>query len=413
MKRIIYFLVAISLFSCENEIVEQEPLDSESAVQSVSKDLLAENIVQALVYNLGNDSFKSFLKEEALKQRDGDNDILFAEVIDKDINTTTTKGYIGETSFRELLKRGFEKTVATRSSNRLSFEQTLKSIERDYPLLQISIPDTENGTLESIDFEKNPPLVTYVPEDFEESNPIDITAYDKDGNKYTLNTAVEPTVPVVVVGENERLIAVPLKQFINTRMASPYYVNNQVAYFMRANENEFVGGGGGGGSSTPQSKNRNSNNLWDYLTKAKFRNQKAMRKYEAWTNGRPEVKVDIIFQNNVLPSKTIRYDNKGWWKGATRTLNSQIVNWDEEVLGKYITYYWSEEDPGASSDKTINIMITAPNGVTSTVSTTIKAGQHDDEIGTTYVAFTDLIPAGGKEYDPTGSNNFSFWMDLK
>lgn len=64
MKRIIYFLVAISLFSCENEIVEQEPLDSESAVQSVSKDLLAENIVQALVYNLGNDSFKSFLKEQ-------------------------------------------------------------------------------------------------------------------------------------------------------------------------------------------------------------------------------------------------------------------------------------------------------------------------------------------------------------
>ena len=274
----------------------------------------------------------------------------------------------------------------------------------------------DNDNPNEFDFESNPSLVTFLPEGYDDMTETQLTAYDEDGKEYILSSKVEPEIPVIVVGENERIIAVPKTDNANTRSVTPYYETDKYLYYMKIDDSSLVIEGGSGGSNTPKNKKRDSNDLEDYITKAKFKDQGALRHYEAWTNGRPEVRVDVIFMNDVLPTKTLHYNgdnNKGWWKGATKTLNSQIINWNKEAIGQYITYYWSEEDPGSNVDKTIAVMASLPNGTTTTVTKTIRAGKHDEEIGSSSVNYDDIIPSGGKQYDPSGVGNFYFWIDLK
>lgn len=421
MKKIFYLLFVFSLFSCGNEMQEFEVLESpvdQGELLSKDKDALAQNVALALANNIGNKSFKAFLKKEALKQKDGDNDILFVEALNANVNSSeaSTRNVVEESSFRNLLQIGFDKMARTRANGSMTFEQTLRSIEKEYPLLQISIPDTECSSLDQMDFENNSPLVAYLPSEFDEKNPMNIIAYDENGNEHILNTAIEPNVPVVVIGENERLIAVPLLESLTRAITEKeYYRTAEHVYYLKHYElGECIGGSGssgGSGTSLTNISSRDGNNLCDYISKAKFKDRKTLKKYEPWTKGRPEVRVDIL--NSALPVKAIRYETKGWWDGNTKTCNSQIINWDKDALGKYITYYWVEEDWGSTEDKTISVQMSLPNGVVTSVGVTIKAGSNDDEIGKTYVCYDDVIPSGGKEYDPTGSGYFSFWINLQ
>lgn len=121
--------------------------------------------------------FRAALKEEALKKFDGDYDVLYAN-----IRSNTVKGK----QFAAYLDKG-------ETTNRATIDNLL----RKNPLLNISIPlHSENWNTS-----KHKLLVAALDS---EDSPV-LKAFDSQGKVYYLKHDVEPDVPVIVVGHNERM----------------------------------------------------------------------------------------------------------------------------------------------------------------------------------------------------------------
>jgi hypothetical protein len=116
MKKLYLFLLLIGIsFSCENEKdILSIPENAIPIIEETPQNFLMKNLSINLASKLNNKDIRGFIKTEALKQFDGDFDILFTEVVSKEIQISTNNGKARSLSFGEFL---FDSDSRGRSKN--------------------------------------------------------------------------------------------------------------------------------------------------------------------------------------------------------------------------------------------------------------------------------------------------------
>lgn len=419
-KNLTYSLIFLSMMgvsSCSNELDPIAPNETKTEVTTKFTTSTPQNLAKSLAKIVHNEAVRNFIKNEALKQKDGDFDILFAEAIDKEIPDEMLRSSNTSTS-NTLRNYLLQEQIVTRTNNTSSsVEELLNDIQTNHPLLQISIPNMETADWEEIISGNSPFLVAFLDDNYDDMSGESIVAYDQEGKEHILDGKKAPVEPVIVISESERIISVPRSQQNEYSDHEIMYETSECIYFKKhflalnaAEESELENNIDSNLSLRATTSYRASHPTYrDYIWKAKL---PTSENYESWAKGRPEISVIISFYANRLPNKEIRYDDKGWANNNLRILNSEIIKWEPSELGRYIAYSWREED-GGDKDKTISI--TFPSGTISDVtlpssSLSFKVGNKDDIIGTSLVNYDD---ENGRVYDPTGQNKFNFWLQVR
>jgi hypothetical protein len=241
----------------------------------------------------------------------------------------------------------------------------------------------ENASWETIISGKDPFLVGFLPDDYEEGE--NIIAYDQNGNIIILDGKTEPIIPVIIISQNERLQTIPVSQRSNylNNEEIPYYESSSLTYLNK-------------GCLSLETRNSNENvqlrsaGFYYKIVKAKFNSQSAMRKYESWAKRRPEVYVNA----NTAYGKVYghEFDNKGWYDGNEKTLNwIAFYHNGSKDTKPYHTFDWYEMDflvPYLDNNERIE---------TGWVTTS--------EIGGPFRVYATKSATGG-------SYDFSFWMHI-
>ena len=206
MKRIIKTIIVsisiILLMSCskEREIISS-PIEEEFLMEN-EYDIRVHDFALALNRAISSNSdFRKLIKSEVLKQFDGDYDLLLSHSMELEVNPSkemfTKSSCSGPISVKDLLSYYFINSYnPTKSSS-----QSLDDLIVDYPDLQISIP--ENA--EEWNTEEYIPNIAIVPSDYEEFVTPDVPGIDSEGNEIRIDAINQPSVPVIVVGQNERI----------------------------------------------------------------------------------------------------------------------------------------------------------------------------------------------------------------
>ncbi|UBM59417.1 DUF3103 domain-containing protein [Marinilongibacter aquaticus] len=139
----------------------------------------AEEFAKLVALSLKDRDFREFLKKEANKKFDDDYDILVSQVLYSKIGRET-----------------FETKICKKSES--NFQKLNRAIRNKK--LNISIP----LWIENWDTDKNELLVA-VSIGAKDGETEYLKAFDSDGNVYIIDAKVEPELPVLVVGNNERM----------------------------------------------------------------------------------------------------------------------------------------------------------------------------------------------------------------
>lgn len=313
MNKIFYIVVTCIIFallSCNNE--EKENMTDIVSVGNSNEIYSPQYFAKALALALNDESLRDFIKEEAMKQKDGDYDVLIAEVLDKQVGSgvSVRLGDMKTFTLREHLERNemaAMRSTESGSASSITMTSVLRDIDKNYPSLQIAVPNMENASWKDVVSGGSPFFVAFLHKDYKEGD--DVVAYDQNGERHVLDGQEEPKTPVIVISQSERIIAIPASAEIPQEYTalSVYYKNDSYTYLSE----EYKKG------------EKNSLDLRFYqeshsISKAKFASQSAMRRYEPWTKGRPEV--CVIVSNNVDYVEN-EFSDKGWWDGNTNNLN--------------------------------------------------------------------------------------------
>ncbi len=281
-----------------------------------------EEFARLLAISLKDREMRVFLKNEANKQFDGDFDILVGKII----NTN-----VGDGSFSEKIKHN---ALHGAVKSQEIIDNVLKNNR-----LNISIP---------VHFGKwNPnfqsPLVAVAIDAIESETKL-LKAFDSNGKLYLIDANLEPNLPVIIVGINERVddegilkTKFGVKSSLLRQENSPEYV-----YSMKVDDVGDI---------------------------------------ESWWNGEPEIKCVISgyrFGAVVSPIWS------GEWTPGRATIEQEYIpntftfTWTADY-GNYLSYTWLEEDfAGPDRDVVIPISYQATSGgATATYSTTLVRRRED------------------------------------
>jgi hypothetical protein len=393
MKNFVLFLFILFAVSC-NRKNEDVQLSSEITVNYEDKTFLAKEFAKVLASATEDADMRDFIKQASLKKFDGDNNFLFVQAEDESLNPLTKSG---ASTFKDRLRE--KSQVITKSSNsEVDFDKLITSIKTKYPLLQVAVPDVYEGSTEAWNTNDYKPLVAFVPDDFDEKTTKSIKAFDVDGNEYELDAQNPPENPVIVVNENERVIAIPKSKSAETSQKCGVLLETEIFVYIDAVDyyeyEEYYedlfsemdiqvksvdlrpsspcddnsggrsdgggngngnGGNGNGGNYTPDTRSpqRDYNSdppsvtRDDVITKAKFLSMDALKQVESWANGAPEVEMVVTYtfkQNNTYSTQTIRklFTEDGWTKGGFfgigRSTTTKILN--------IPVIYWDDDNFG-------------------------------------------------------------------
>lgn len=308
-KSLVYSLTLLSMIgvcACQNDSEDLERLIPEKRTATFNNENYAPQILaKELAKIVQDENIREFIRNEANQQKDGDFDILFAEVLDKSITTTTLRS--SGNTLREYLKNN---NVTTKSANyNVNIEELLNNIEKKHPLLQISIPNMETASWENIISNNAPFLVAYLSDDYDDMSGDPIPAYDQSGYIHMLDGEKAPQEPVIVISESERIFSVARSLKDKYKDYDIIYETPEYLYLKK----EFIDSPSINNGKEPSSNNhtlratlsdRAANpNAWDYIWKAQIAGDDD---YESWAKGRPEISVIISFWENKLPKKEIR-----------------------------------------------------------------------------------------------------------
>lgn len=292
--------------------------------------------------SLLNIEFRNLLKEEAMKQFDGDYDILYQNV--KNVNFTKGKT-IEDFLFENYLTEKGKTSDATKEN----FNRIISLI----PDFQISIPvncDKWNSNTEI-------PLVTYIPYDFDEQTTQFVKAFDFKGNVYILPVGQTPNVPVIVIGSNERINIQP------------------------TNDEPTI---------TQTSKLTRADGMKEILKELKFTN---LSYYESWLQGKPEIELSIFASDKTKIKTWTVVPKREDVDNVYKEYNSYLIRWYFGSYGDFLIYCWVELDGGGTTTTTYTYK--DPNtGLTTTITTT--GSERDDKIGCSPVHKND---PNNEEYD--------------
>ncbi|MEN5058070.1 hypothetical protein [Sphingobacterium kitahiroshimense] len=128
---------------------------------------------------IDNQEIKLLLKEKALEQFDGDYDVL--------VKTFVNSRLANNQTILDLL---------------IDDNSNIKTIIDNNPLLTIYVPELQIFNANNWDVKKTTPIVAVRNTD---SNSEDVIAYDNANSIVTLQKKIEPTIPTILIKENERV----------------------------------------------------------------------------------------------------------------------------------------------------------------------------------------------------------------
>ena len=315
-------------------IVSQNDADREFLTKIIAKALIEED-------------FRNIIKDEAMLMFDGDYDILYSKV-------GTKKGTKGN-SIEDYLFDTYNQ-MKGKAASQSEFEKLVSFI----PDFQISVPvnceewNTKNYT----------PLVTYIPENFDEKTVIHARAFDSNGKLHILSLEKDPEMPVVVIGSCERL---ELDNIYNK-------IDNS--------------------TKAPAVK----------ITELKFDD---LKDYEKWWQGKPEIYGKIYRTGNENPlgsfySTPKRKKVNGKWK----TYDHRFCYWyDSYGDDLYIKFWESDKEVTTTVGFTISVAFKLTTAITITPSVPIKVtwkSSKYDDMGSYVINKND--PSGATYSD----SNFRF-----
>jgi hypothetical protein len=259
---------------------------------------------------------REFLKEEALKQFDGDYNVLYQHVKDHKFSD-------GES---------FEDKFAKRYAvfNELSAEEALSEIQQiasTLPLLNIAIP----VNIEDWNPETEIIPVTISPNPAQDENFSHVNAYMKDGETKLISVKEDPDYPVMVVGLNERCNE---DGTVNERFLS---------------------------STSSQSSPLESTFVEGQAIELRMVNVPDLSEWESWLYGKPEFIVTFagglatgtgsgssyLLKQWMLPGSRSDYNDPSSWF----VMNEPVwPSWNNDVPGTIITVNIGEEDGGLPVD---------------------------------------------------------------
>jgi hypothetical protein len=209
MKRkflVLSLIAGLLITSCKKEITNQTPTPTPD-LTSQQTNQLRTDFGKILAKAVANPQVQTLIKEESLKQFDNDYDVLFQLIKDKEIQP-------GVTLMNHLSSLGLTETMRNDIDNAL-------------PLLTIFVPNLSHFSAEKWNTSSDIPVVAVVNNDFSEKEHTPITAFDHQGNQFQLKSNKPPHIPVIVVKDNERIIASANNESDSRISRDNFIFNNQ------------------------------------------------------------------------------------------------------------------------------------------------------------------------------------------
>ena len=403
-----------------------ESLLEERSVKSVPsatvKDKLSQHFAKSLAASLSDQNVRDFIKDRTLNRFDGDNNFLFQFEKDREIGRSASSA--GKATGKTLAEVLFP---AARADSRVGTTPgLLDSLGTLHPLLQVAIPSLAKDSIENWDTATRIPLVAYVPE----KEGDELIAFDAEGNEHRLSATEDPDQLVIVISENERVMATAksgksasggraqMFDDVVCMTLTPIYSTDEYNYYYRSDYYNAVnscysGGGssGGGFNSGPVPCDREvKSNQHDWVKKVKFRSMDVLRAAERWVDGAIELRATVIFGGvngqtpgtlNLYLASIKRHNLKNCnWLGLNcwptwHDTNLQVMRWIKNEHGNQMKYIWVEDDGGGSSTSSYSF---TNGGATFSVSVT-KLNE-DYDLAEHFVSYCDNTDGEGTEYAP-------------
>jgi hypothetical protein len=421
-KACILFMLTTFFFACQQEEpVAPEPGQPLQKAEVNSSDAGLQ-IAKSLSLAMKDAAAREFIQSQAVRQFDGDYDILLAKARHESVTSSNARG---AATFGQLLSQN-EVNARTQALD-------LDKMLAENPLLQIAVPELPETSAESWDVENYAPIVVYRTPGVDLNEVTHLPAFDSEGNRFDFDITKIPTEPIVVVSYNERLTAVP--KYKSARMVlacpvEPYYADENYNYYYTADlycepgypdepgDPSDPGDGGSGGGSTYC--DRDWKGAKDELKQLRFSTIDYFRQAEHYVDGNPEVYFVITFGAKVSEEFSIlrKYipslDRSHWkdcgvfscdpeWYNHERNgIPLPIFDWDPKDFGDRVRYDFFEEDfSKVKQEYTAGLKTTIEiEGVGTEVSGSGKwtINAKDYPMGEDFVQYCDKARSGGTLY---------------
>lgn len=198
----VYASMACCFSSCE-KVHEEIPTNGNTVISERTEyDIQMKDFAKAVHLAIVNNSdLRELISSEALKQFDGDYDVLVTTISSQKVRvddaTLKTKAGSDGMTVKDLLDSYYTSSAQTKSTNSI-----IDELQSKYPDLQISVP----VHAEEWDPETYIPIVAFLPSDYDDATVETIPGYDSEGNYIDIDAINIPEDPVIVIGQNERVV---------------------------------------------------------------------------------------------------------------------------------------------------------------------------------------------------------------
>lgn len=422
-KRIFPVLLSgVLLFSCSD--FESAPdnliaLEAQAKKSGLDPKEPGLTFAAALANGLKNENIREFIFDKTQEQFDGDFNFLYYTEKDQSLGVPNSKSL----TFSEAI-----------FGDQANFRSTESSLEFD-PLMQVALRGNVDQLLSMEDVDPDTPVLYISPNQDLKTNPI-VPVVNSAGVVSEWDIRVVPEQPVLVIGQNERLVKVPKNS--NARIAveepclqsaTPYFSDGTNDYYFYTDA--FCGGGGiggtpgggSGGGTTGCDRDQNSNP--DKLDRAKFDSDYWFDEAEGWLDGKPEVYY-ILFTGASqphlaqLPPKSLPLVDRSRWKDCgvfscnpewVYNINLEMFNWDPQLYGRAVVVWFYEYDPGDSESRTSSVSVKDAAGNTQTFSRTWTVSNNDFDLFGSPVDFCDDATGSNLKIYTTGRFQFGMTID--
>ena len=355
-KQFALIIPLVTFFSCSKDLTEitsianisnddellipttAKVIDEKSLRLSTTNEVIeAEEFAKLLAASLNDKEVRKFLKNEANKKTDGDFDILVSQVLNSKI---------GIQNFSDKIKNSSAK-------GKDIFDNATKN-----PKLNIAIPIL----IEKWDDTKQQPLVAVTIGATEKETKF-LKAFDSKGVSYFIDASIEPNVPVIVVGNNERM-------------------NYQ--------------------SDIKKAKNSRTSGNYEKITWLKCPN---LGNIESWWYGAPEIRFDGVVYNDGFTAAYQAFTNMEYPNNRNQASNGYtlaiwtsiqnlfIWNFESNQGPDYYIQSWEIDDDGTTQSLTVGVSAGKKDAVTGTASYTLSYKSEDRKLKGELIHYTHPTPS--------------------
>ena len=200
VKKVLLLLTSAALVfaGCENEVEPLNLVDEADTVQEIEQgytdskiNTMRKTISFDLKEAIKNKEFRKYLKNEALKRKDGEPNVYLRDLPYQEVeNGRMAVDYLYAGS-----------SIVGNPGARTAAINKLDQIESQDHSLVISIP----VNAEDWDPDSFVPPVVYLPNSFEEDNLMELRGFDSNGEPFVMDAKTEPNYPVIVIKKSERV----------------------------------------------------------------------------------------------------------------------------------------------------------------------------------------------------------------